>query len=232
VEKKSFAERQQVQQEKLQAKAEVKIAKKFEQDIQKNKYGEFTEIAKRFVSAKRITGNGFLFNPATSEIFINKNMTGVGKRNMALLSLGSVKRFEVISDQEVVAGFGAGRAIGGAILTGGIGLLAGFTKKNSVISDLRVRLVTDNVDNAYQDIIFINGRTKTDSLLFKSHQQTIEKITGFLENQIGADEEVVEAQALNGKSAIEQVRELKALLDDGILSEDEFQKKKEELLGL
>ena len=68
-------------------------------------------------------------------------------------------------------------------------------------------------------------------MFIKKEQQMAEEIKSYVENFISNKNKPSEASAPQ-KDTAEEIRKFKALLDDGIISEEEFNEKKKQLLGL
>lgn len=182
---------------------------------------------KDFAATKKI-GNVLKYNEYTGNIAVD-TMQPVLKSAKKFFNISDVKSYEIICNDQSVGSFGVGRAIGGAILTGGIGLLAGFTKTNNVVSKMVFRIRTGIPGETFIDITPISTSTKTSSIVFQTWDKLFDQMAAFFEEHIiagGLDTTSSE------KTAVEQVKELKELLDLGILSQEEFDTKKKTLLGL
>lgn len=82
-------------------------------------------------------------------------------------------------------------------------------------------------------IDLISSKTKRTSIIYKTAVKEAEKIVYLLESQFedSADLEQQES-TIETLSNADEIRKFKELLDDGIISKDEFEKKKNDLLGL
>lgn len=181
-------------------------------------------------------GNPVLeYNSKSDVLFLN------GKDNDAF-KRSSIDSFEIVQDGDTSQRFGILSAIGGAAITGGtIGLLAGFIMpaKKKVVTDLRVRIITTGTKSVH-DVILISKATKVGSSDHKNATKALEKITEFLQNYLvnkaNENPELVEAaQAQNitqEVSSMDELKKLAELRDLGIVTDEEFEAKKKELLGL
>ncbi|MFJ5718203.1 SHOCT domain-containing protein [Neobacillus sp. NPDC093127] len=127
---------------------------------------------------------------------------------------------------------GVGRAVGGGLLFGPAGAIVGAltAKKKSFVTRLYVTVRTKIPQANKIDIDLIVTKTKTSGFAYKGMVKTADDIMAEL-NQIIAENQ--EPQVIhNYKSPVEQVKELKELLDMGVITQEEFDKKKNELLEL
>ena len=119
------------------------------------------------------------------------------------------------------------------MLFGGAGAVVGAStrKQHAECTGLYIKLTVN--DSAQPSVLLhILGNAKTDGLIYKSAKETAQNILSKLElitkNQ-SSDNLPKESQSL---TIADQLRDLKSLLDDQIITEDEFNQKKKELLGL
>lgn len=181
------------------------------------------EKIKNFKPTYKI-GTYFQFDENTGEVLIN-NFIGYDRQ---FFNIKNVIGYEIIGDKETVGSFGVGRAVGGAVLTGGVGLLLGFTKKKKVVNDFRLRINVKNSGNSFYDIIGVKTQTKTNSLTFQQCQKSFAKITSFLEEKL--QQQNKDSQTESATSPADELMKFKSLLDAGAITEEEFNKQKEKLL--
>ncbi|MDM8100949.1 DUF4428 domain-containing protein [Oceanobacillus oncorhynchi] len=148
-----------------------------------------------------------------------------------------IKIFELLEDGETVTSGGLGRALAGGALFGQtgavVGAVTGGKKSKGVCTTMKIKLDLDNPDDKYNAkiryITFIRKPTKKNSQEYlqavEYAQQSISKL------QLICDEHKQEKQP-NNINETEKILEYKNLLDQGIITEEEFAVKKKELLGL
>ncbi|WP_342512300.1 SHOCT domain-containing protein [Sporosarcina sp. FSL K6-1522] len=145
--------------------------------------------------------------------------------------------YELLEDDEVVTSGGLGRAAIGGMLFGGAGAVVGAVtgrKNKGVCNSLGIKLTLNNMSQPVVYIPFILTKTKTDSDAYKAAASQAQECLSVL--QLICNQQ--EAPASNSRndnaagSAADEIKKFKELLDDGILTQEEFDAKKKELLGL
>lgn len=139
-------------------------------------------------------------------------------------------------------GLGIGRAIVGGVLLGGVGaVLGGVTKKRkqtNYVESLKIFVTFKNTKKTSTTIDYIKKKQEKDKKYEKillNAQETLsgfDFITNYLENShhetlIGSVNNLS-----NENSSADELRKFKALLDDGIISDREFEEKKNRILNL
>lgn len=158
-----------------------------------------------------------------------------GKDN--IYSYNDIVSFELLEDDEVVTSGGLGRAAVGGVLFGGAGAVVGAVtgrKNKGVCHSLGIKLTINNINQPVVYISFIQTKTKTDSATYKiAANQAQECLSVF---QLICDKQEASTSSSENNNArssnADEIRKFKELLDDGILTQEEFDKKKKELLGL
>lgn len=153
--------------------------------------------------------------------------------------------FELLQDGESIAKSkgGLGSAVVGGMLFGGAGLVAGAvlggkkTKTKNVCTSMKVKITLrdNNPDVIYVDLI--TKETKCDSGAYKDAAKQAQDILSAL--QVAADKAAGEAAAQASApvlsaapSAADELMKFKQLLDAGAITQEEFDAKKKQLLGL
>lgn len=152
--------------------------------------------------------------------------------------------FELLEDGESIAKSkgGLGSAVVGGMLFGGAGLVAGAvlggkkTKTKNVCTSMKVKITLrdNNPDVIYVDLI--TKETKCDSGAYKDAAKQAQDILSAL--QVAADKGAGEAStqpvvvAAAAPSAADELMKFKQLLDAGAITQEEFDAKKKQLLGL
>lgn len=151
-----------------------------------------------------------------------------------IFNYSDIVDFELLEDGESVASGGLGRALVGGALFGGVGAIVGGVtgkrKSKNVCSSLRLKVTINNMDSPAVYINFIETKTQKDGLSYKAiADQAQECLSVF---QLICDKQKGTSENMNQtSSAAEEIRKFKELLDDGIITQEEFDKKKNELLG-
>ncbi|MBR8749972.1 hypothetical protein IX317_001652 [Fusobacterium sp. DD29] len=196
----------------------IKKAKQDQEDISKfkatrkvGKYIEFDDDKKKFLIPKK------MFIPAL------------------IYDYNEISEFELIEDGETVSKGGLGRAIVGGALLGGVGAIVGGVtggkKTKTIIKNLAIKIVVSRKSNPVITIPLLIAETKKDSFVYRAAKQEADEILAILGNITKSDtkEEVVESHEI---SVTDEIRKYKILLDEGILTQEEFEAKKKQLLGI
>ena len=134
-------------------------------------------------------------------------------------------------------GLGIGRAVVGGVIAGPVGaIIGGVTKQKKH---------TDMVENLSISISFKNAQPNTQKLTYiykkQAKDQSYEKALLKAKETLSGFDTIVASMASNEPnssiketeiSGADEIRKFKELLDDGIITQEEFYAKKKELLGL
>lgn len=143
--------------------------------------------------------------------------------------------FELIEDGETITKGGLGAAVAGGFVAGMGGAVVGSVigKKNTkpICTSLQIRI---SVKDYYKKTIFvkyIETATKCDSFTYKQIIEQARKAIGELQVAVASvsSQSTVMQKEPSGSIA-DEIAKLKTLLDQGIISEDEFAKAKQKLL--
>lgn len=149
-----------------------------------------------------------------------------------IFNLSSIQSYEIIENNDIVTSGGLGRAVVGAITFGGAGAVVGALtgrKQNSVVDNLKIKILLNSLEFPALYIELINKPIKKENPEYGYMVQVADTIISSLNTVINTSESNNENPL---SSNIEHIREFKKLLDEGILTQEEFDTKKKELLGL
>lgn len=125
-----------------------------------------------------------------------------------------------------------GRAVVGGLLFGGIGaIVGGATSKrttNTVCNSLKLMISFTNNPIPTDDIKLISGEVSTSSQTYSAACDKAQKI-------IFALQQIIDSNAtpqISSSSPADEILKYKRLLDEGIITVDEFNQKKKQLLGM
>ncbi|WP_050637886.1 SHOCT domain-containing protein [Candidatus Stoquefichus sp. SB1] len=150
------------------------------------------------------------------------------------LSFDDINSYEVICDKQVINNDMLKNTASGKYVADGVGALIGaLSSMNSgeYITNLQIKLNVNNFDNPCVYINYITRKIKSNSQMAKDLIKMCDEDLAKLEIILKKESESVK-QENNASDPIEEVKKLKELLDMGILSQEEFDKKKKELLNL
>ena len=134
--------------------------------------------------------------------------------------------------------------VGAATSIMGIGVGAahigsnGISDSTGVIEDISAQINTDNLENPILQISFLNEKTTRDTEAYKQGLNNANELINtlqMLEKKGLLGIEVPEESPVDNMLSdanLEKLKKLKELLDLGVLSQEEFDAKKAEILGL
>ncbi|VDG74712.1 Uncharacterised protein [Clostridium carnis] len=193
----------------------IKLLNEFNTTRQIGKYIEFDENNKKFLIPDGF--NGKKINPKVHDY-------------------KDLLEYEVLENGSTITKGGLGSAVVGGLLFGGTGaIVGGITgkKTKSVIDSLKIKITINNSNRPVEYINLITTQTKTNSLLYKSSYNLAQEIISMLSviKESSNRENNVEDIENTGFSLADELRKLKELVDEGIISEEEFQNQKTKLLN-
>jgi len=166
-----------------------------------------------------------------------------GKKN-PIYSYAEIVDYELLEDGASVTKGGVGSAAVGGVLFGGVGAIVGggVGKKNQpVCLSMKIKITVKNMQNPVVYINCITGQTRRDNVIYKEALGKAHECLSVLQ-LICEDVEPSPIQtpeptpfpsvAPNYTSTVDELNKYKELLDGGVITEDEFQTKKKQLLGI
>lgn len=155
-------------------------------------------------------------------------------------SYDDIFNFELLENGSSVTAGGMGSAIAGGLLFGGVGAIvggiAGGKETHRVCSSLQVKITINNTSSPVKYINLISSPTNTNSPEYEKAFKDAQEILSLLQliSSPRKSENTTSSSVVPYKetSVADEIRKFKALLDDGIITEEEFNTKKKQLLGL
>lgn len=157
--------------------------------------------------------------------------------NYTRFDYSQVVDYEVLENGSTIAKGGLGRAAVGGILFGGAGAIVGAAtrKQKSLCESLQVKVTVKGYRDPAFFIKLITTPTKTDGFVYKAVTETAQKLASKLElivEENKSSNAQQNASTASSPDPADQIRKFKALIDDGIISQEEFDQKKKQLLGI
>lgn len=152
-----------------------------------------------------------------------------------ILSFDDLIDFELIEDGKSVvkSSGGLGRAIVGGILFGGAGAITGAAtakrKEVPMVSNLYLNISVNHPWFSNLTITYITSQTKKSGFLYRSTREIVDKTISIL-NLIMSSKELKIDSSFDDN--FDKIRKLKELYDEGIITKEEFEAKKQQLLGI
>ena len=151
----------------------------------------------------------------------------------------NLSSFELLENGYTVTDSGLSRAVVGGMLFGDVGAVVGAItgkKSDDVCNSLKLRV---NLRNAHIDTTYINfimgGNFKKSGSTYRAYQTHARLCMSALEDiadHVKSLAEATQHEAPRNVSAADEIVKFKQLLDNGIISQEEFDAKKKQLLGL
>lgn len=193
---------------------------------------EEAEAAEKFKPTK--AAGGFVAFDDNSNTLRITHISGF-KTTYELFRYDQIVDFELLEDGESITKGGLGRAVVGGVLFGGVGAVVGGVtggkKTKGVCNSLKIKLTIQNDYRQTAYIDFISAQTAKDSSVYKSATDKAQEALSALQLVVNKvqQSESVEAPAPSGA---DEILKYKQLLDMGAITQDEFDAKKKQLLGL
>ena len=128
-----------------------------------------------------------------------------------------------------------GRSILGGILAGGVGAIIGGTTsskaQNVEVSSLDLKIIVNDPKNPVYKINFLNFKVKKNSLIYKDYYPKIEHWHALISGLIKQGSIEYDNSAKTHVSIADELIKLKDLMDQGVITEEEFSNQKSILLG-
>lgn len=143
--------------------------------------------------------------------------------------------YECKKNETSVWKVGVGSALVGGLLFGGVGAILGGLSGSRQKEEINEFTIVINTKNNSFPKVSINllptGKVKSDSVLFKSYCEKAQKIMLELDLMSGEKNKVIVNDSEN-ESLTDEILKYKNLLDMGAITQDEYDAKKKQLLGL
>lgn len=209
------------------------VFKKNQYESMKELYNILLPYIKR-LNIDRKTQNITIFNKGN----LDKTVRPMNKINISppytYVPFDDINSYEVICNKQIINNDMLKNAAAGKYIANGVGALVGtLSSLNSgeYITNLQIKLNLNNFDKPCIYVNYITHKIKADSQMAKELIKMCDEDLSKLEIITKKETDNI-SQKNNIKDPIEEVKKLKELLDMGILSQEEFDKKKKELLKL
>lgn len=201
---------------------EIKKAKAHEKQAKKDAFNtENQEDKERLAAFKqdRVIENSLIIDSEHGWFRIKRFM-----QSGLVLNLADINGYEIVENGVTVTSGGLGRAKVGA----------STSKKNSdsIIDNLKIKINMNDLNLPVTYISLITTKTKISSLTYKMEIKRADNIISSLDILVKQYQNVVPVSEPTKLLATDEIRKFKALLDEGIINQEEFNAKKKELLNL
>ncbi len=153
-----------------------------------------------------------------------------------LFNFDQIIDFELLEDGESIASGGLGRAAAGALVFGGagavVGGITGKKKTQGICTSMDIVITVKDFPRPTFYIKLIETQVKKNSLTYKTVSKMAQDILSSLQLIIDSSTSSPVDSSPAQISSADEIRKFKELLDDGIITKEEFDAKKRELLNL
>jgi len=154
-------------------------------------------------------------------------------------SFSDLISYEIVTDGKTIQNGSAGTALAGALLFGTVGAIVGGavgSDSTEIISDVHIRISVNDISNPSETITFLSYPARKDSEEYRGIVATLEKTVSILDYILnckeGSASKHEKARAIYAFSVADEISKFKALMDQGIITPEEFVAQKEKLLRL
>ena len=193
-----------------------------------NRKAENEKILEYFKNHSDYKVGDMYFDDKYGKLFIKKSFTM--NRSQAVYNYDELISYTPIFEGgKIKKHHGITRAIVGGVLAGPVGAVVGAGTGGKEFDTIkRLGFILHLTNNRSQNFMLVISESKTDSFLTKSAMEDYNNIAAKLDQIIASSNQPTTAS----KSEVDEIRKYKELLDDGIITQEEFDAKKKELLGL
>jgi len=176
---------------------------------------------------------------AGASIVADKAISAAMQPSDRIFSFNELVDYELLEDDSAITKGGLGMAAAGGALFGGFGAVAGAgvgkKKTKKAVESMILKINLNDIDFPCVMIPYITKSTKTTSKdyisAFNTAQETMSSLDIIL-RQEEADQQMKSAAPASGADPMDQIKKLKELLDMGAITQEEFDAKKKDILGL
>lgn len=196
------------------------------------KQEEHQEEVEAFSATKKI-GNFIQFDDVNKKIAIPKTSFTGKICDLQIFDYSAISEYELLEDGNSIEKGGIGRALVGGALFGGVGAVVGAStghKHKATCSKLQIKITLNDMKTPVVYVNFIEAETKKNGALYKMIYPMAQEALSVL--SIITQSQKSESSPHDEVSAADEILKFKKLLDEGIITQEEFDLKKKQLLGL
>lgn len=153
------------------------------------------------------------------------------KNTLKVIPFKTLLECEIIDDDTTVLSGGIGRAIVGGAIAGGAGAVVGAAtrKSKTVTNNLSIKIITSDINDSLIVIPILETSTNRASEKFKKAWSVAQEVHAAIVSIIKTTSTA--SSTTSTLDPLSQIEMLAKLKDEGILTEEEYSKKKSELLA-
>lgn len=158
--------------------------------------------------------------------------------NPTLFSYDQIVDYELTENGESISKGGLGSAVAGGILFGGVGaVVGGITGKKKVTTEIKNMTLRVSLNHKYKNQLIMNliplgTSVKSNSMSYNLYKHQANDIISFLDGlckKASISQTITPSQQV---SSADEIMKYKDLLDKGIITQEEFELKKKQILSL
>lgn len=157
-------------------------------------------------------------------------------KNSKIYKFSDILEYELIEDGNSITKGGVGSAIVGGVLFGATGaVVGGVTGKKTtqdIVKRLEIKITMNNMEHPTEYIHFLLLEQKRSSINYRAAIGSAEQVLSILALIVKDNELSRGIQQQNTVSSADEILKYKNLLDQGIITQEEFEAKKKQLLEL
>ena len=219
----------------LTNKKKVEAAEQHNQELQ----AEYQKIAAPFKNDGALKVGRYYFDPSREEILMDTTLLD---KHYKVYSFSDIVSYTPIEEgHNQTKKHGITRAVVGGVIAGGAGAVVGAVtggKNYDYIDKLGVVITFSNNENIR--LMFLNSETKKGGFVANGYYKQFHDVCGVLDATISKNNQHLQLEQQkklansnsNSISAADEISKYKKLLDDGAITQEEFEAKKKQLLGL
>jgi len=171
---------------------------------------------------------GYFEIDQTRKLWLIPNKLDGSRCNSKIHTFEDIISFEVIEDGESRIKGGKSQALIGGVLFGSTGaIVGGITASRStetICSELKIVITINDLDCPKETIYFVDKPISKNSIICKNSYEFAQQCVSLLQ--------IMTKTTKPTSSRADEILKYKALLDQGIITQEEFDKKKSQILGL
>ncbi len=208
----------------------VEALEKHKQELEK----EYRKAVEPFKNDHALHVGRYYFDPKREEIFKDRTLLD---NNYKIYKFSEIVSFTPIEQgHNQTKKHGITRAVVGGVIAGGAGAVVGAVtggKNYDYVDKLGVVITFSNNENIR--LMFLNSETKKGGFIANSYYKDFHDVCGILNavvNKNTQNLQLEQQKKLSLNSSADEIVKFKKLLDDGVITQDEFNEKKKQLLNL
>ncbi len=155
-----------------------------------------------------------------------------------IMDYNDLLNFEIVEDGESVIQGRSGSVLVGSALLGGVGALAGASRSKKIsntCTNLSIKLIVNDVQKPLISFPLISETVKKSSECYEKSYKNATEFEAILQIILSNSNHEKRQDAFENRekdSIKEQLQELKEMLDEGLITQEDYEKKKKQILGL